>query len=190
MIALLSPRVAANSQMPASCRRREEMQGVKRAVGLLAVGAMVLGSGYAFAAASTPMATEKSPTAESSKATAGTSENEITPDRIVRGQVTAIAPTTTPPTMTVKVMRGKSPKTVAVEVPSTAKITSGKVEKSLADITIGSRIWMRYDRLSDRLVADQIRLMPAVHAKAVTGEKKGGAAATPASAKSESSTKS
>jgi hypothetical protein len=79
---------------------------------------------------------------------------------------------------------------VAVEVPSTAKITAGKVGKSVTDITIGSRIWMRYDRLSDRLVADQIRLLPADHAKAVTSGKKKGVGATPASTKSESSTKS
>jgi hypothetical protein len=176
--------------MPANCRRREAMHGVKRVVGLLVVGARVLGSGYAFAAASTPMATEKSPTVAASKATAGTRENEIAPDRIIRGHVTAVAPMATPPTVTVKVIGGQSPETVAVEVPSSAKITSGKVEKRVTDITIGSRIWMRYDRLSDRLVADQIHLLPAMHAKAVTGEKKAGAAATPASAKTESSTKS
>ena len=154
------------------------------------MGALVLGSGYAFAAASTPMAGEKAPIAEGSKATAGKSEKETAPDRIVRGEVTAVESTANPPTVTVKVMRGKSLETVAVEVPSSAKITSGKVAKSVTDITIGSRIWMRYDRLSDRLVADQIHLLPAMHAKAVTGEKKAGAAATPASAKTESSTKS
>ncbi len=166
------------------------MHGVKQVVGLLVVGALVLGSGYAFAAASTPMTPEKSLTTEGSKATPGTHENKIASDRIVRGHVTAVAPMATPPTVTVKVMRGKSPETLAVEVPSSAKITSGKMEKRVTDITIGSRIWMRYDRLSDRLVADQIHLLPAMHAKAITGEKKVGAAATPASAKTESSTKS
>ncbi|HEX7550400.1 MAG TPA: hypothetical protein VF579_07480, partial [Candidatus Methylomirabilis sp.] len=179
---------------------------------LLAVGALVLGSGYTFAAESTTKALEKSSTAEASKATAGKSEEakeskvekgkearaaamekgekEIAPNRIVRGEVTAVEASATPPTVTVKVMRGKSPETVAVEVPSSAKITSGKVGKSLTDITIGSRVWMRYDRLSDRLVADQIHLLPAGHSKAVNSGKKSGATATPTSAKSESSTKS
>jgi hypothetical protein len=167
------------------------MRGVKRVVGLLAVGTLVLGSGFAFAAESTTKALEKSPTAEGSKAAAmEKGGKEIAPDRIVRGEVTAVEASTTPPTMTVKVMRGKSPETVAVEVPSTAKITSGKVGKGVADITIGSRVWMRCDRMSDRLIADQIRILPAAHAKAATSGKKSAAAATPASAKSESSTKS
>jgi hypothetical protein len=57
-------------------------------------------------------------------------------------------------------MRGKEEETVGVEVPPTAKITQGKAAKTLADIKVGDRVWMKYDRTSDKLVADQIRILP------------------------------
>ncbi len=193
------------------------MRGTKTALALLAAGTLALGTGSVFAAeSSAPAATPAKPSAtEMSKTTAPmtneakesktqqqaartskNTEKEVGVDRIVRGEVTHVESTATPPTLTVRVKRGKQTDTVGVDVPSTAKITEGKATKTLADIKVGDRVWMRYDRTSNGLVADQIHIlgMPKV-AKNEKGEsyaKKASAAsktetATPAASKTETS---
>ena len=79
-------------------------------------------------------------------------------DRIVRGEVTAVE--TTAKTLTVKTMRNKKEDIIGVEVPDTVKITEGKAAKTLADIKVGDRVWMKYDRMSNKLVADEIHILP------------------------------
>jgi hypothetical protein len=60
------------------------------------------------------------------------------------------------------------------------KIHEGKTVKTLADIKVGDRVWMKYDRSSDRLIADSIRILkkPATMAAKKAGTEK--AVATPA----------
>lgn len=106
--------------------------------------------------------TEKAPTAKRK------AEKEVAADRIVRGEVTAVE--TTAKTLTVKTMRNKKEDIIGVDVPDSVKITQGKAARTLADIKVGDRVWMKYDRMSDKLVADQIRILP--HQKMAANQKK------------------
>jgi len=85
-------------------------------------------------------------------------EKEVAADRTVRGDVTAVE--TTAKTLTVKTMRNKKEDIIGVEVPDAVKITQGKAAKTLADIKVGDHVWMKYDRMSDKLVADTIHIVP------------------------------
>jgi len=136
------------------------MRGTQVLLALLAAGSLTLGAGLALAASTESKAPEGSKTPAVSKAPATAGEKEAAVDRIVRGEVTAVE--TGAKTLTVKAMRGKEVETVAVEVPDTAKIHQGKATKVLADIKVGDRVWMKYDRMSDKLVADQIRILKPV----------------------------
>jgi ribosomal protein S17 len=153
---------------------------------VLVVGSLAVGSGLALAAttestvpeaAKTPAATQAAgaPAVEKApKETKGTpqttkgqvaqekaekAEKEVAPDRTVRGQVASVE--TASKTITVTVMRGKSAEIVGVEVPVTAKISAGKATKSLTDLKVGDQVRMTYDRLADKLVADQIHILKA-----------------------------
>jgi len=136
------------------------MRGAKVLMALLAAGALTLGAGAALAATGQEKAPEpaEAPAASKATPTSKKSEKEVAVDRIVRGEVTAVE--SSAKTLTVKVMRGKEAETIGVDVPDTAKITQGKAAKTLADIKVGDRVWMKYDRTSDKLVADQIRILP------------------------------
>lgn len=170
------------------------MRKVKGLMTLLAAGALALGAGVTLAATGekAPEAA-KTPTVSNAPATAGNQEaketkavqqsektqatreegeKETAVDRIVRGEVTAVEPTAK--ALTVKAMLGKEPTTVGVDVPDTARITQGKAMKTLADIKVGDRVWMKYDRMSDRLVADQIHILrPGKTASKSTSKSKG-----------------
>lgn len=147
---------------------------------LLTAGALTLGAGVTLAATGESKAPEPARTpavsrapalpqeqeaketgavqkAEKARAAAEKGEKEVAPDRIVRGDVTAVE--VSAKTLTVRAGRGKRAETIGVEVPDTAKITRGKAVKTLADIKVGDRVRMKYDRMSDRLVADQIRIL-------------------------------
>ena len=161
------------------------MQGEKLTRALIAVcvaGSVALGAGLALAAtmeskapepakaAATPAAPAKASAkkeaqeskaeqkAEKASVATGKAEKEMAADRTVRGEVTAVE--TTAKTLTVKTMRNKKEEIVGVEVPDTAKITQGKTAKALSDIKVGEHVWMKYDRMSDKLVADQIHILP------------------------------
>jgi hypothetical protein len=159
---------------------------------MLAAGSLALGAGLALAATTESKAPEASKTPAVSKASATAGENEAKEakaeqrtekaradqvkgekesavDRIVRGEVTAVEPGAK--TLSVKVMRGKEAEDVGVQVPDNAKITQGKAAKALTDIKVGDRVWMKYDRMTDKLVADQIRILkPARMAAKSQGE--------------------
>ncbi len=158
------------------------MLGSKMLTVVLMAGSLSVGSGLALAATTDTKAPEASKTPAASQAVApavekeaketkGTQqmekaratqekgEKEVASDRIVRGQVASVD--VAAKTITVNVMRGKATETVGVEVPDTAKITAGKVVKTLADVKIGDRVWMQYDRLTDKLVADQMHILKA-----------------------------
>ena len=85
-------------------------------------------------------------------------EKEVAADHTVRGEVTAVE--TTAKTVTVKTMQNKKEDIIGVEVPDAVKITQGKAVKTLADIKVGDHVWMKYDRMSDKLVAHTIHNMP------------------------------
>lgn len=96
--------------------------------------------------------------AEKAQAARGKGEKEVAADRTVRGEVTAVE--TTAKTLTVKTMRNKKEDIIGVDVPDAVKITQGKAAKTLADIKVGDHVWMKYDRMSDKLVADTIHILP------------------------------
>jgi hypothetical protein len=184
------------------------MRGARLALAVLAAGTLAFGTGSAFAAesaataatpakpATTEMSKEKAATpkpteAKESKAeqqkeakAAKNGEKELGVNRIVRGVVTHVEISANPQTLTMNVKRGKQVETVGVDVPATAKITEGKTTKTLADVKVGDRVWMRYDRMNNGLVADQIRILEAgkvAKAEQTKSEMK----ASPAAAKSE-----
>lgn len=156
------------------------MRGVKMLIVMLAAGSLTLGAGLALAATGESKAPEASKTpavtkapatqvgkeaketkaeqqTEKARAAQQKGEKEVAPDRIVRGEVTAVQ--ISAKTLTIKTMKGKEAETIAVDVPDTAKITQGKATKTLGDITVGDRVWMKYDRMTNKLVADQIRIL-------------------------------
>ncbi len=197
-------------------------------IALLAAGALVLGSGYAFAQQSPSTSTPPSAAAPSTSVTpstgttSGGSATTTTPqekasgstsskamqqqnsreakeekgekgaahDRVVRGPVTAVDASANPNTLVMQTGSGKQAMTVGVDVPSTTNIMKGKTKISLSDIKVGDRVALRYDRTNDRLVAEQIRILPAGSKAAKAETSKGSATATPAASKSESSKKS
>ncbi len=163
------------------------MRGTKVAkvlIGVCTAGSLALGAGLALAATTESKTPEPAkapavaapaapanasggteakeyktePKAEKASAAKGNTEKEMAADRTVRGQVAAVEATAK--TLSVKTMRNKKEETVGVEVPDTVKITQGKAVKTLADIKVGDRVWMKYDRMSGKLVADQIRILP------------------------------
>ncbi len=154
---------------------------------LVAAGTLALGAGTALAApgssttegskapaAATATPTEKSPamkTDESKESPAvqkaeqareareGKGEKEATGDRVAEGVVTHVEPQASPATLVMKTMRGKEALIVGVDVPAQTIIREGKAAKKLEDIQVGDRVWMRWDRLDNRLAADQIRIL-------------------------------
>jgi Cu/Ag efflux protein CusF len=136
------------------------MRGVKAAkvlMGVLTAGSLALGAGLALAATTESKAPEpaKAPAVAAPVAPAKASGEK---------EVTAVE--TTAKTLTIKTMRNKKEDIIGVDVPDTVKITQGKAPKTLADIKVGDHVWMKYDRMSDKLVADQIHILPAQKAAA------------------------
>ena len=129
------------------------------------------------------------------------SEKERTMDRAYRGQVTHVDTTAHPNTLVMNTMLWHQVLTVGVDVLPSTKITEHGARKTLADIQSGDQIWMKWDRTTNRLVADQIRILGASGKVSATAEKSETAAkampaasksakATPAAAKTETTKKS
>lgn len=166
---------------------------IKVLAGVLTAGSLALGAGLALAAtteskmpepATTPpvaataapakalgekeaQETKAEQKAERARAAKEKGEKEVAADRTVRGTVTAVE--TAAKTLTVKAMVNKKEDIIGVEVPDAVKITQGKATKTLADIKVGDRVWMKYDRMSDKLVADEIHILP--HQRAAAKKK-------------------
>jgi len=156
------------------------MRGVKQLMAVLAAGALTLGAGLALAS------TETSKAAEGSKATSSRAEKERKAEfHRVRGEVTAVEPGAK--SLVVKAMPGKKELTVGVDVTDKTIIREGKAHKTLGDIRVGDRVWMKYQRTNDKLVADFIRILKPtkIAAKSQSPEK-----AAPAASKTESPKKS
>jgi hypothetical protein len=156
------------------------MRGVnvgKVLVGVMVTASLALGTSLALAAsteaqtsgAATTPAVSQPPATSAAESTGGQKtekaqaarekrEKEVAAHRTVRGEVTAVE--SAAKTLTVKTMRNKKEKMVGVDVPDMVKITEGKAAKTLADIKVGDHVWMRYDRMSNKLVADEIHILP------------------------------
>jgi hypothetical protein len=128
------------------------MRGSQKLLALVAAGALTLGAGVALAA------TDTSKTAASPESTTVQTATKAEVHR-VRGEVTAVEPGAR--TMVVKAMEGKKALDVGVDVTDKTIIRQGKANKTLDDIKVGDRVWMRYEKTSDKLVADFVRILKA-----------------------------
>lgn len=126
------------------------MRGSKKLLAFVAAGSLILGTGLALASSGTSKATG----ATGSSASRMEKKSEV---RRVRGEVTAVEPGAK--TMVVKAMEGKKALDVGVDVTDKTIIREGKANKTLGDIKVGDRVWMKYEKASDKLVADSIRIL-------------------------------
>jgi hypothetical protein len=126
------------------------MNGSKKLLALVAASTLTLGGGLALASADT------SKTTEGTKASVAQGEKKAEYRR-VRGEVTAVE--TGAKTMVVKAMEGKKSLDVGVDVTDKTIIREGKAAKTLGDIKVGDRVWMRYEKTNDKLVANFIRIL-------------------------------
>ncbi len=185
------------------------MRGMKVALTVLTAGALVLGTGAAFAAEySTPTpAKPATPAVSQAKAMGSKAEarepvahqqrelraekgeaqgreagsKEAAADRTYDGVVTHVDAMAHPKTLVMNTMLGKQVLTVGVDVLPSSQITERGVTKTLADIHKGDRIWMKSDRTTNQLVADQIHLLQPGKKRAANTEKTSASAkATPA----------
>ena len=79
----------------------------------------------------------------------------------VRGEVTAVEPGAR--TMMVKTMQGKKELTVGVDITDKTMIRQGKAHKTLSDIKVGDRVWMKYERANDKSVAEYVHILKPQH---------------------------
>ena len=126
------------------------MRGPMKVLVLAAAGSFILGAGSAFASSDT----SKAARATNSTASQMEKKSEV---RRVRGDVTAVEPQAK--TMVVKAMEGKKALDVGVDVTDKTIIREGKANKTLGDIKVGDRVWMKYEKTSDKLVANYIRIL-------------------------------
>jgi TfoX/Sxy family transcriptional regulator of competence genes len=126
------------------------MRGSQKLLALVAAGALTLGAGVALAS------TDTSKTPASPQATAVQTVKKAEVHR-VRGEVTAVEPGAN--TMVVKAMEHKKALEVGVDITSKTIIREGKARKTLADIKVGDRVWMKYEKANDKLVADFVRIL-------------------------------
>jgi hypothetical protein len=126
------------------------MRGSQKLLVLFAASSLTLGAGLALASSDTSKATE------ATKPSAGSMEKQSEVRR-VRGEVTAVEPGAR--TMVVKAMEGKKMLNVGVDVTDKTIIREGKTAKTLGAIKVGDRVWMKYEKTNDKLVADYIRIL-------------------------------
>ncbi len=133
------------------------MRAVKAFMAVVAAGCLTLGAGTVFAAEKAAKAPASPP-----QATAPAAKKAVF--HRVRGEVTAVEPGAK--TLVVKAMRGKEDVTVGVDVTDQTMIREGKAHKTLTDIKVGDRVWMKYERASNGWVADTIRILKPAHVAA------------------------
>ncbi len=126
------------------------MRGSMKLLALVAAGSLTLGTGLAIASSNT------SKTNGATKSTTSRMENK-SEVRHVRGEVTAVEPGAK--TMVVKAMEGKKALDVGVDITDKTIIREGKANKTLGDIKVGDRVWMKYEKTGNGLMADSIRIL-------------------------------
>lgn len=136
----------------------------KTLMAILAAGSLALGAGLAVAA-STDSSTSSSPGgAQATQGMSGSGAAQAPAEKataayhVVRGKVTAVEATSKE--LTVQTMHRKKAQSLGIEVPDTVKITEGKATKTLADVKVGDRVWMKYDKDGSKLTADEIHILP------------------------------
>jgi len=149
------------------------MRHISSVLGALTLGLFMVGSGAAVAQTSPAPAASPAPKNESKaqehKESSATQSKEVRHAsanrnlRYVRGEVTAVETSASPETLTMTTGSGEKAQTIGVDVPSSTKITEGKRSKSLNDIKVGEHVALRYERQSDRLVAQQIHILQNDH---------------------------
>lgn len=127
------------------------MRGSMKLLALVVTGSLSLGAGLALASGT---GTSKASGVTKSSASRMEEKSEA---RHVRGEVTAVEPGAK--TLVVKAMEGKKALDVGVDVTDKTIIREGKANKTLGDIKVGDRVWMKYEKTSDKLVADSIRIL-------------------------------
>jgi len=135
------------------------MQTTKLITAILAAAALTLGAQTV--QASTAVA--RRPVASRTSTSQATEKAEV---RRVRGEVTAVEPSANPMTLTMKTKEGKEELTVGVDVTGKTIIREGKTRKTLSDIRVGDRVWMKYERTDGKLVADYVRILKPAHVAA------------------------
>jgi hypothetical protein len=75
------------------------------------------------------------------------------------GVVTAIEPDAHPQTVVVQTKAGDQDMTVGADVLEQTQITQGNTEKTLTDLKAGDRVWIRWKKTADALIADAIRIL-------------------------------
>ncbi len=130
------------------------MRAVKVFMTVLAAGSLAIGAGTVLPAGGAAKAPASSPQVTAPAA----QKAEV---HRVRGNVTSVEPGAK--TLVVKVMRGKEDVTVGVDVTDQTMIREGKAHKTLSDIKVGDRVWIKYQRASNGWVADTIRILKPAH---------------------------
>ncbi len=130
------------------------MRPIKTGFVMLAAGVLAAGPGTALASTAAAKAPEGARPASQAVAPAPAARPG---ERRVRGEVTAVEPNAK--TIVVKVMEGKKELIVGAEVTEKTSIREGNAHKILANIKVGEHVWMKYDRMSDKLVADGIHIL-------------------------------
>jgi hypothetical protein len=127
------------------------MRGSMKLLALVVTGSLSLGVGLALASGT---GTSKATGVNKSSASQMEKKSEA---RHVQGEVTAVEHGAK--TLVVKAMEGKKALDVGVDVTDKTIIREGKANKTLGDIKVGDRVWMKYEKTSDKLVADSIRIL-------------------------------
>jgi hypothetical protein len=80
-----------------------------------------------------------------------------------RGVVTAVDPNASPQTVVVQTVvptpTGTTDLTVGGDVVAQTTIRQGTTPKSLTDLQVGDRVWIRWTKTADTLVVDAIRIL-------------------------------
>jgi hypothetical protein len=125
---------------------------------LLMAGTLLLGAGSALAANPEYRALSKA------EMTSGTWQ-PVTYSHIT-GKVTAIA-TQSPTTLTIQSGNGQAERTVRVALNDQTVIRQGLFAERPADIKVGSHVWVDYEQVKGKLVADRIKILdppvPSMH---------------------------
>ena len=126
------------------------MRNPERVLAFVVAASLALGGGVAFASSNT----SKTSAGNTPSVTKAEKKSEV---RRVRGEVTAVEPGAK--TMVVKAMEGSKSLDIGVDITDKTIIREGKATKTLADLKIGDRVRLKYEKTADKLVADDIRIL-------------------------------
>ncbi len=96
-------------------------------------------------------------TDNSQQAQNNTSTESVTHE--ATGTVTAVEPNAHPQTVVIQSKAGNQDMTIGADVFNQTKISQGSTEKSLNDVKVGDRVWIRWTKTPDTLIADSIRIL-------------------------------